>query len=81
VNGARPGGDRPPEVRCDRERPSNRSKKARKISLRNSINRFCRECLYDPRERGSWRQQVEACTSPECPLFPVRPRSKARRAI
>lgn len=44
-------------------------------SLRGSINAFCRECIYDPREPGRWREQVEACPSRSCPLYPVRPRA------
>jgi hypothetical protein len=42
--------------------------------LRASINAFCRSCIYDPiGGTGTWRQQVEACTSPGCPLYAVRP--------
>jgi hypothetical protein len=39
------------------------------------IAQFCKECIYDPTETGSWRQQVEACQMTACPLFPVRPLS------
>ena len=47
-------------------------------SLRGSINAFCRWCIYDPKSGiGTWRQQVEACTSPDCPLYAVRPLSEA----
>jgi len=42
-------------------------------SLRKAINAKCKECLYDPYDKGTWRQQVQACTSPKCPLFAVRP--------
>ncbi len=46
------------------------------MSLRKAINNKCIECIYDPiGGPGSWRQQVEACTSKNCPLFPVRPLS------
>ena len=45
------------------------------VSLRKSINDKCKECIYDPiAGGGTWRQQVEKCTSPNCPLFEVRPR-------
>jgi hypothetical protein len=48
------------------------------MSLRAAINAKCKECIYDPISgRGTWRQQVEACTSRTCPLFPVRPKSVA----
>ena len=52
------------------------------MSLRQAINNKCRECIYEPYPGGgSWRQQVEACTSPKCPLFPVRPLSKAKARV
>lgn len=47
-------------------------------SLRKAINDKCRECIYDPHAAGAWRQQVSACTSPDCPLYPVRPTTKAQ---
>ena len=45
------------------------------MSLRKAINDKCKECIYDPYAKGlgSWRQQVKDCTSPDCPLFRVRP--------
>lgn len=47
------------------------------MSLRAAINAKCKECIYDPMGGGgNWRQQVEACTSRSCPLFPVRPTSR-----
>lgn len=43
-------------------------------SLRGAINAKCKECIYDPMGgAGTWREQVEACTSRTCPLYPVRP--------
>jgi len=51
------------------------------MSLRAAINAKCKECIYDPiAGRGTWRQQVEACTSYACPLYPVRPTSKGAQA-
>ncbi len=50
------------------------------MSLRKAVNNKCRECIYDPYAKGAWREQVEACTSPACPLFPVRPMSLRRKA-
>lgn len=47
-------------------------------SLRRAINDKCKDCLYDPLQSGTWREQIEACTSGNCPLFPVRPLSKGR---
>ena len=48
--------------------------KKRKPSLRSAINAYCKFCIYDEKGgRGNWREQVTACTSPECPLYAVRP--------
>ena len=41
--------------------------------LRSAINSMCKDCIYDPYDKGTWRQQVEACTSYNCPLYDVRP--------
>ncbi len=52
------------------------------MSLRAAINAKCKECIYDPiAGRGTWRQQVEACTSPRCPLYPVRPQADRRSEV
>lgn len=45
-------------------------------SLRSAINRFCKECLFDPREPGGWREQIRDCTASDCPLWKVRPKPK-----
>lgn len=52
----------------------------RRISLRKVINDKCKECLYDPYEKGTWRMQVQGCTSPMCPLYPVRPTPIAKKS-
>ena len=45
-----------------------------KPGLRGKINAMCVSCIYDPFSGGgSWRKQVEDCTSYQCPLFDVRP--------
>ena len=44
-----------------------------KPGLRGKIDAKCIDCIYDPLQKGSWRYQVEECTSPTCPLFNVRP--------
>lgn len=54
--------------------------KPSKPSLRAFINAKCRECIYDPLSgMGTWREQVGACTSRACPLYPVRPLPKPRK--
>lgn len=51
-------------------------KLASKPGLRGKINAKCCECIYDPYQEGTWRFQVEKCTSTACPLFDVRPISE-----
>lgn len=48
-------------------------------SLRAAVNAKCRSCIYDPGSgNGTWREQVEACTSSNCPLHAFRPISGAK---
>ena len=55
------------------------SESARRLSnsnvgvLRRAINEMCKSCIYDSHSEGTWRKQVENCTSPDCPLYPYRP--------
>lgn len=44
-------------------------------NLRAAINNKCKECIYDSCAKGTWRYQVEACSSTSCPLYSVRPRT------
>jgi hypothetical protein len=46
-------------------------------SLRLAINAQCYDCIYDKSEQGTWRQQVEACPSANCPLYCHRPKSNS----
>lgn len=51
-------------------------------SMRKAINDKCKECIYDAVSGlGTWRQQVEACTSRSCSLYAVRPLACAEKAI
>lgn len=44
------------------------------MSRTKAINEKCKDCIYDPAMPGSWRAQVEACTSEHtCALWPYRP--------
>lgn len=46
----------------------------KKMTRQKAINEFCKYCIYDPQPgNGTWRQQVEECTSKQCPLFEHRP--------
>lgn len=49
---------------------------APKKGMRHAINEKCKDCIYDPLDRGNWRQQTQACTSMDCALWPYRPVSK-----
>ena len=54
------------------------AREAAKPGFRGKVNAKCIECIYDPyKGRGTWRQQAEACTAGDCPLFSVRPTSNA----
>lgn len=45
-----------------------------RLSLRSAVNAKCKSCIHDPGNgNGGWREQVEACSSANCPLHPVRP--------
>lgn len=55
------------------------NREAGKAGFRGKINAKCCECIYDPLASGTWRQQVESCTSFACPLYDVRPMSKAEK--
>ena len=52
-----------------------------KVGLRGKIDAKCCECIYDPYSEGTWRKQVENCTSCSCPLFSVRTKSNALKTI
>lgn len=61
---------------CDKRRNALIAREMAKPGLRGRINAFCIHCIFDPEGGGgSWRQQVEACTAPACPLYDVRPTS------
>jgi hypothetical protein len=43
------------------------------MNLRNPINKNCRECIYDPLDKGSAAQQIACCMIHDCAFHPVRP--------
>jgi hypothetical protein len=45
-----------------------------------AIESRCHGCVYDPQVEGNWLDQVKACESTDCPLFPFRPRKDDRAA-
>jgi len=47
-------------------------------SFRLAANAMCYQCIYDPLDKGTWRQQIGKCTSPDCALYPLRPKALTR---
>ena len=44
------------------------------MSRTKAINEKCKDCIYDPKAPGTWREQVQACPSEKsCALWPYRP--------
>ena len=43
------------------------------MSLRKPINDKCRDCIYDPLDKGTAAQQIACCVCTDCSLHPVRP--------
>ena len=53
-----------------------KKKRRSQPSYKKAVVEKCKECIYDPLgSNGTWRKQVDNCTSYSCPLYPVRPRS------
>jgi len=48
------------------------------MSLRIAVNNKCKDCIYDDLAMGTWLQQVTLCSSSNCPLYGVRPQTKAK---
>ena len=48
------------------------------MGLRKAINGKCRDCNYDDLAAGTYLQQITLCSSPDCPLYEVRPQTKAK---
>ena len=49
------------------------------LTRQQAINAFCKECIVDPLDKGNWKQQVTACTMPNCSLFAYRPVSVPKK--
>ena len=43
------------------------------MTRQQAIDAFCKSCIYDDEEDGTWRQQVKACDIQSCALHPYRP--------
>ena len=57
------------------------NKLAARPGLRGKVDAKCVDCIYDPKGRGNWRQQVSACTVVACPLYDVRPVSHPKKKV
>jgi hypothetical protein len=53
----------------------------KKISAQAAIRNYCKGCIYDPADKGTWREQVEACTISHCELYEHRPVSLKTRKL
>ena len=53
----------------------------RMATRQGAINEKCKDCIYDPKAGGNWRQQTSACTIKSCALWPFRPKSKPKKAV
>ena len=42
-------------------------------SKAKAIKDMCKECSYDPTDKGTWREQVQGCKVRSCPLYNFRP--------
>ena len=43
------------------------------MTRQGAIDAFCKSCIWDNEEEGTWRQQVKACDIQSCALHPYRP--------
>lgn len=50
-----------------------------KPGLRGKVDAKCMECIYDPYSNGTWRNQVEECSSYTCPLYSIRTKSNTNQ--
>ena len=48
------------------------------MTRQKAIEAKCKECIYDPLDDGTWRQQVEGCDLVDCSLWEYRPKSRSK---
>lgn len=53
--------------------PSDSSSKNYPVTRKKAIDEYCRDCTYDRKAAGGWREQVAACPATNCLLWRVRP--------
>ena len=52
---------------------NNRGNKMKIGSRAKAIDKFCKSCIYDKLDVGTWRYQTEHCKSTDCELYGFRP--------
>jgi hypothetical protein len=67
------------QAKTPRSGTATRRSRGPRASLRSAVDAFCKACINDPYEEGSWKFQVRYCTGKDCPLYPVRPGQRAQR--
>ena len=50
------------------------------MTRQQAIEAKCKDCIYDPCEEGTWRQQAERCELINCALWIYRPKSRSKRS-
>ena len=48
------------------------------MTRQQAIDAKCKDCIYDPEDVGTWRQQVERCELADCSLWQYRPKSRSK---
>ena len=51
-----------------------------KLTRQQAIEAKCKDCIYDPLDDGTWRQQVGRCEITDCALWVYRPRPYPKRS-
>lgn len=52
-----------------------------KLTIRQAINKNCKECTYDPKDKGTWVEQIEACTITSCAFHEHRKLTSKTKAL
>ena len=52
-----------------------------KLSRQKAIEVYCRGCIVDPLDTGTWRGQVTNCLDTDCALYGYRPLDQEAKAI
>ena len=47
------------------------------MTRQDAIDAKCKDCNWDDKDIGTWREQVESCASTDCSLWEYRPLTSA----